>query len=33
MTLFLVFWFAILTGWGRRIETDEELTRDGITVE
>ena len=33
MALFLVFWFAILTGWGRRIETDEELTRDGITVE
>lgn len=33
MALFLVFWFAILTGLGRRIETDEELTRDGITVE
>ena len=33
MALFLVFWVAILTGWGRRIETDEELTRDGITVE
>lgn len=33
MALFLVFWFAILTGWGRRTETDEELARDGITVE
>lgn len=33
MALFLVFWFAILTGWGRKIETDEELARDGITVE
>ena len=33
MSLFLVFWFAILTGWGRTHETDEELARDGIVVE
>ena len=33
MALFLVFWFAILTGWGRTHETDEELARDGIVVE
>lgn len=33
MALFVVFWFAILTGWGRTHETDEELARDGIVVE
>jgi len=33
MALFLVFWFAILTGWGRTHETDEELARDGILIE
>ena len=32
MALFVVFWFAILTGWGRRHETDEELAADGIAI-
>ncbi len=33
MALFLVFWFAIITGWGRKHETDEDLARDGIVIE
>ncbi|MCB7320203.1 Na+/H+ antiporter NhaC family protein [Lacrimispora sp. 210928-DFI.3.58] len=33
MALFVVFWFAILTGWGRRHETDEELAADGIIID
>lgn len=33
MALFVVFWFAILTGWGRTHETDEDLARDGIVIE
>ncbi len=33
MALFVVFWIAILTGWGRTHETDEDLARDGIVVE
>lgn len=33
MALFVVFWFAILTGWGRRHETDEELRADGVVIE
>jgi len=33
MALVVVFWFAILSGWGRRHETDEELAADGIVVE
>ncbi len=33
MALFVVFWFAIITGWGRTHETDEELARDGIIIE
>ncbi len=33
MALFVVFWFAILTGWGRRHETDEELAADGIVID
>ena len=31
--LAVVFWFAILTGWGLRHETDEELAADGIVIE
>mgnify|MGYP003604352434 CR=1 FL=1 len=33
MGLILVFWFAIITGWGRKHETDEELAADGIFFE
>lgn len=33
MALAVVFWFAILTGWGRTHETDEELARDGIVID
>lgn len=33
MALAVVFWFAILTGWGLRHETDEELAADGIVIE
>lgn len=33
MALFVVFWFAIITGWGRTHKTDEELARDGIIIE
>lgn len=33
MALVIVFWFAILSGWGRKHETDEELAADGIVVE
>lgn len=33
MLLFVVFWFAILSGWGRRKETDEELAADGIIID
>lgn len=33
MALTVVFWFAILTGWGLRHETDEELAADGIVIE
>ncbi len=32
MMLVLLFWLAIFTGWGRRIETVEELQADGIYV-
>jgi Na+/H+ antiporter NhaC len=32
MALIVVFWFAILTGWGRKHETDEDLEADGILV-
>lgn len=30
MALFLVFWFAILSGWGRKKETPEMLAAQGI---
>jgi Na+/H+ antiporter NhaC len=30
MALFVVFWFAILSGWGRTHETDEQLRADGV---
>jgi hypothetical protein len=33
MALVIVFWFAILSGWGRKHETDEELLADGIVIE
>jgi Na+/H+ antiporter NhaC len=33
MALVIVFWFAILSGWGRKHETDEELAADGIVIE
>ncbi len=33
MALFVVFWAAILTGWGRKHETDEELAADGVVLE
>lgn len=33
IALILVFWFAILTGWGRKHETDEELLADGIVID
>lgn len=33
MALIVIFWFAILSGWGRRIESVEELKADGIDVE
>ncbi|WP_281679658.1 Na+/H+ antiporter NhaC family protein [Synergistes jonesii] len=33
MALIAIFWLAIFTGWGRRIETAEELLADGIEVE
>ena len=33
MALTLVFWFAILSGWGMKHETDEELAADGIVIE
>lgn len=33
MALFIVFWFAILSGWGRKHETDEELAADGVIIE
>lgn len=33
MALALVFWFAILSGWGRKHETDEELAADGIVID
>ncbi len=32
MALVVVYWFAILSGWGRKHETDEELAADGIIV-
>lgn len=32
MALVLVYWFAILSGWGRKHETDEELASDGIII-
>ena len=32
MALVVVFWFAILSGWGRKHETDEELAADGIII-
>ena len=33
MALTLVFWFAILSGWGMKHESDEELAADGIVIE
>ena len=33
MALTLVFWFAILSGWGMKHETDEELAADGVVIE
>lgn len=33
MALALVFWFAILSGWGRKHETDEQLAADGIVID
>jgi Na+/H+ antiporter NhaC len=33
MALVVIYWFAILSGWGRTHETDEELAADGIIVE
>lgn len=33
IALVVIYWFAVLTGWGRRIETDEELAADGIVIE
>lgn len=33
IALALVFWIAILTGWGRKHETDEELLADGVSPE
>ena len=33
MALAVVFWFAILSGWGRKHETDEELAADGIVID
>lgn len=30
IALAIVFWFAILTGWGRKHETKEELLADGV---
>lgn len=33
MALIAIFWIVILTGWGRRVETVEELKADGIEVE
>ena len=33
MALVVVYWFAILSGWGRTHETDEELAADGIQME
>ncbi|MFH2113200.1 MAG: Na+/H+ antiporter NhaC family protein, partial [Spirochaetota bacterium] len=32
MALVIIFWFAILSGWGRKHETDEELLADGIDI-
>jgi Na+/H+ antiporter NhaC len=32
MALFIVYWVAILSGWGRKHETDEELAADGIVI-
>ncbi len=32
MALVVVYWFAILSGWGRKHETDEELAADGIVI-
>ena len=33
MALTLVFWFAILSGWGMKHETDEYLAADGVMIE
>ncbi len=33
IALAAVFWVAILTGWGRKHETEEELRADGVSVE
>lgn len=33
MALVVIYWFAVLTGWGRTFETDEMLIADGITIE
>ena len=33
MALVAIYWFAVLSGWGRKYETDEELAADGIFIE
>lgn len=33
MALIVVYWFSILSGWGRKHETDEELIADGVMME
>ncbi len=33
IALAVVFWAAILTGWGRKHETEEELLADGVSLE
>lgn len=32
IALTVVFWFAILSGWGRKHETEEELLADGVSL-
>lgn len=33
IALVVVFWIAILTGWGRKYETNDELLVDGVSVD
>ena len=33
IALIIVFWGAILTGWGRKYETEEELLADGASID